>query len=135
MDDLMLSYSEVREVAGQVTSLLSSAGVAPGDRVGIRLPNAPAFPMAVYGALAAGAVVVSMNPLLKSREVAYYLGDSGAKVLFAWYSAAGEAAKGAADTGTQVVVIDEPDMRSLLAGLFPVHTRGGRGDHDERLVL
>jgi len=135
MDDLVLDYSELREAAGQVTSLLSSAGVAPGDRVGIMLPNVPAFPMAFYGALAAGAVVVPMNPLLKSREVAYYLGDSGAKVLFAWYSAAGEAAKGAADTGTQVVTVDDPDMRSLLACLFPVHTRVERADDDDAVVL
>ena len=67
MDDLVLSYSELREAAGRVTSLLSSLGVAPGDRVGIMLPNVPAFPMAFYGTLAAGAVVVPMNPLLKSR--------------------------------------------------------------------
>jgi long-chain acyl-CoA synthetase len=53
------------------------------------LPNVPAFPIAFYGALAAGAVVVPMNPLLKSREVAYYLGDSGAKVVLAWHAAAG----------------------------------------------
>jgi len=46
MDDLVLSYSELREAAGRVTSLLSSLGVAPGDRVGIMLPNVPAFPMA-----------------------------------------------------------------------------------------
>jgi long-chain acyl-CoA synthetase len=53
MDDLVLDYSELREAAGRVTSLLSAAGVAPGDRVGIMLPNVPAFPMAFYGALAA----------------------------------------------------------------------------------
>jgi long-chain acyl-CoA synthetase len=135
MDDLVLDYSELREAAGRVTSLLSSAGVAPGDRVGIMLPNVPAFPIAFYGALAAGAVVVPMNPLLKSREVAYYLGDSGAKVLFAWYSSAGEAAKGAADTGARVFTVDDPDMRSLLAGLFPVHTRVERDDHDDAVVL
>ena len=68
MDDLVLDYSELREAAGRVTSLLSSAGVAPGDRVAVMLPNVPAFPMAFYGALAAGAVVVPMNPLLKSRR-------------------------------------------------------------------
>ena len=43
------------------------------------LPNVPAFPIAFYGALGAGAVVVPMNPLLKNREVAYYLGDSEPK--------------------------------------------------------
>jgi long-chain acyl-CoA synthetase len=135
MDDLVLDYSELLEAAGRVTSLLSSAGVAPGDRVGIMLPNVPAFPIAFYGALAGGAVVVPMNPLLKSREVAYYLGDSGAKVLFAWYASAGEAAKGAADTGAQLVTVDDPDMRSVLAGLFPVHTRVERADDDDAVVL
>ncbi len=49
-----------------------------------------------------------MNPLLKSREVAYYVGDAGAKVLFAWNTAAGEAAKGAAETGARVIEVDEP---------------------------
>ena len=58
------------------------------------LPNVPAFPIAFYGALGAGAVVVPMNPLLKSREIAYYLSDSGARVLFAWHAVAGEAADG-----------------------------------------
>ena len=87
------------------------------------LPNVPAFPIVFYGALGAGAVVVPMNPLLKSREVAYYLGDSGAKVLFAWHAAASEAAKGAAETGARVVEVAEPDLSALLAGLAPVPAR------------
>src|SRR5208282_117194 len=76
LDDLVLSYAELREAAGRMSTLLASAGVEPGDRVGIMLPNVPAFPIAFYGALAAGAIVVPMNPLLKSREVGYYLTDS-----------------------------------------------------------
>ena len=103
MDDLVLSYAELREAAGRMSALLASLGVEPGDRVGVMLPNVPAFPIAFYGALAAGAIVVPMNPLLKSREVAYYLGDSGAKVLFAWHAAAGEAAKGAADASSVLI--------------------------------
>jgi long-chain acyl-CoA synthetase len=135
MDDLVLSYSELREAAGRVTSLLSSLGVAPGDRVGIMLPNVPAFPMVFYGTLAAGAVVVPMNPLLKSREVTFYLDNSGAKVLFAWYAAAGEAAKGAAAAGAQLVTVDEPDMNSLLASLFALHTWADRADDDDAVIL
>ena len=84
----MLSYADLREAAGQMSTLLAAAGVEPGDRVGIMLPNVPAFPIAFYGALAAGAVVVPMNPLFKSREIGYYLSDSGAKVLIAWHTAA-----------------------------------------------
>src|SRR5271169_1715850 len=99
MDDLVLTYAQLREAAGRMSALLGTMGVEPGDRVGLMLPNVPAFPIAFYGALAAGAVVVPMNPLLKSREVAYYLGDSGAKAVIAWHAAAGEAAKGAADAG------------------------------------
>ena len=69
MDDLVLSYAQLREAVGRMGRLLASIGVEPGDRVGIMLPNVPAFPIAFYGALAAGAIVVPMNPLLKEREV------------------------------------------------------------------
>ena len=49
----------------------------PGDRVGVMLPNVPEFPVAYYGVLRAGGVVVPMNVLLKRREIAFYLEDSG----------------------------------------------------------
>src|SRR5271169_2904829 len=116
MDDLVLSYAQLHEAAARMSTLLASHGVEPGDRVGIMLPNVPAFPIAFYGALAAGAVVVPMNPLLKSREVGYYLGDSGAKAVIAWHAAAGEAAKGAADAGAQMIAAETPDLSDLLAG-------------------
>ncbi|MBV9204341.1 MAG: AMP-binding protein, partial [Actinobacteria bacterium] len=114
LDDLVLSYAQLRAAAGRMSALLASAGVEPGDRVGVMVPNVPAFPVAFYGALAAGAVVVPMNPLLKSREVAYYLGDSGARVVLAWHASAGEAAKGAADAGAQAVSIAAPDASDVL---------------------
>src|ERR1700760_2805157 len=83
MDDLTLTYGQLHEAAWRMSSLLAAHGVRPGDRVGIMLPNVPAFPVSFYGALAAGAVVVPMNPLFKSREIGYYLGDSGASLLLA----------------------------------------------------
>ena len=63
LDDLVLTYSQLQDAADRAASLLSSLGVAPGDRVGVMLPNVPAFPIAFYGALGAGATVVPMNPL------------------------------------------------------------------------
>ena len=135
MDDLVLTYSQLREAAGSAASLLASLGVVPGDRVAVMLPNVPAFPVAFYGALGAGATVVPMNPLLKNREVAYYLGDSGAKVLFAWHEAAVEAAKGAAGTGTQVLEVDEPGMGALLAGLTPAPSAADRAGGDDAVIL
>ena len=47
------------------------------------LPNIPDFAAIYYGVLRAGGVVVPMNPLLKAREIAYYLADSGAELMFA----------------------------------------------------
>ncbi|HYY19870.1 MAG TPA: AMP-binding protein [Streptosporangiaceae bacterium] len=55
------------------------------------LPNVPAFLIAFCGALAAGAVVAPMDPLLEGCKAACYLGDSGARVVLAWHAAAGKA--------------------------------------------
>jgi len=135
LDDLVLTYVQLHQAAGRMSALLAKHGVQPGDRVGIMLPNVPAFPIAFYGALAAGAIVVPMNPLLKSREVAYYLGDSGARVVLAWQAAAGEAAKGAADAGAQAIAIETPDLADLLAGYSPAWPQTERQGDDDAVIL
>jgi long-chain acyl-CoA synthetase len=71
--DHVLSYADLERSASQLASLIRAHGIRPGDRVAVMLPNVPAFPIIFYGALAAGAVVVPMNPLLKGREVAHCL--------------------------------------------------------------
>jgi long-chain acyl-CoA synthetase len=80
--DLRLSYAFINTIANRVANLLRSRGVGPGDRVAISCPNLPYFPMVYFGILKAGAIVVPLNVLLKRREVAYHLEDSGAKALF-----------------------------------------------------
>jgi long-chain acyl-CoA synthetase len=135
MDDLVLTYAQLRDAAGRMSTLLASAGIEPGDRVGLMLPNVPAFPIAFYGALAAGAVVVPMNPLLKSREVGYYLSDSGARVVLAAHAAAGEAAKGAADAGAHAIAVGTPDLADLLAEHAPATEQAGRGNDDDAVIL
>ena len=99
------------------------------------LPNVLAFPLLFYGTLAAGASVVPMNPLLKSREVAHYLGDSGASAVFAWDQFADEAAKGAADTGAQVIRVTEPDARTVLGDREPLADWAERSDDDDAVIL
>ena len=66
------------------------------------LPNVPHFPVFYYGVLRAGGTVVPMNPLLKAREIAHYLGDSGARLVLAWETATAEAEAGAATAGRRV---------------------------------
>src|SRR4051812_25327890 len=85
LDDAVVPYSALDAATQRVAGLLRAKGVEPGDRVGIMLPNVPYFPIVLYGALRLGAVAVPMNPLLKEREVAFHLGDSGAKAVFGWH--------------------------------------------------
>ena len=99
LGDVELSYGELDERSARLATLLREKGVEPGDRVGVMLPNVPEFPIAYYGVLRAGGVVVPMNVLLKRREIAFYLEDSGAKLLLAWHGFCEEAREGAADAG------------------------------------
>ncbi|MBB3662972.1 long-chain acyl-CoA synthetase [Prauserella sediminis] len=79
LGDNRLSYAQIDAAANQVANLLADSGIQPGDRVALSCPNLPYFPIAYYGILKAGAVVVPLNVLLKGLEVAYHLADSGAK--------------------------------------------------------
>ncbi len=94
--DLRLNYAQVNGAANQVANLLVSRGIQQGDRVAISCPNLPYFSIIYFGILKAGATVVPLNVLLKGREVAYHLQDSGAKAFFAFEGSAelpiGEAA-------------------------------------------
>ena len=106
LDDYELTYAALNGASTLAAGWLRDLGVGPGDRVGLMLPNIPQFPILYYGALRAGAVVVPMNPLLKAREIEYYLADSGAKVLFAWEGFAVEAQPGAEAAGAVCEVVD-----------------------------
>ncbi|MBL1098431.1 long-chain-fatty-acid--CoA ligase [Streptomyces coffeae] len=80
--DQQLTYAQLDRAARQVANLLRSRGIEAGDKVALSCPNLPWFPVVYYGILKAGAVVVPLNVLLKSREIAYHLADSGAKAYF-----------------------------------------------------
>jgi long-chain acyl-CoA synthetase len=135
LDDLALTYRELDERSARVTGLLAAHGVAPGDRVGLMLPNIPEFPVLYHGVLRAGAVVVPMNPLLKAREVEYHLADSGARVVFAWQAAAAEAAKGAEAAGAELVAVTPGGLDQLLAGHAPTAAVADRADDDTAVIL
>jgi long-chain acyl-CoA synthetase len=77
-----LTYSQLNAMANQIANGLTARGIQPGDKVALSCPNLPFFPIVYYGILKAGAVVVPLNVLLKSREIAYHLQDSDAKAYF-----------------------------------------------------
>ncbi|GAA4652758.1 long-chain-fatty-acid--CoA ligase FadD2 [Kistimonas scapharcae] len=61
--------------------LQQNTDLKPGDRIAIQMPNLLQFPIAVYGALKAGLVIVNTNPLYTAREMHHQFNDSGAKAL------------------------------------------------------
>ena len=79
-----MTYGQLNQQAERVAAALAARGIAPGDHVALSCPNLPWFPIAYYGILKAGAVVVPLNVLLKPREIAYHLKDSDAKALLAF---------------------------------------------------
>jgi long-chain acyl-CoA synthetase len=134
MDEAALTYDEFRDAALRVAAGLRSRGVEPGDRVGMVLPNVLSFPVVFYGALLAGAAVVPMNPLLKAREIEYYLTDSGARLIVAGTQSAEPAAEAAAAVGVDSVTVDVAMPREVMAdqGLdAPVE----RADSDTAVIL
>jgi long-chain acyl-CoA synthetase len=61
--------------------LQKEAGLRKGDRIAIMLPNVLQYPIAIFGALRAGLVVVNTNPLYTPRELEHQLADSGTEVI------------------------------------------------------
>ncbi|MDP1524354.1 MAG: AMP-binding protein [Rhodocyclaceae bacterium] len=73
-----LSYAETDRLSRNFAAYLQGLGLQPGDRVAIMLPNLLQYPVALFGALRAGLVVVNVNPLYTARELKQQLADAGA---------------------------------------------------------
>jgi long-chain acyl-CoA synthetase len=81
--DATLTAREVDDLAGAVAAGLRELGIRPGDRVALYLQNVPQFVISLVAAWKAGAIAVSVNPMLKGRELRFVLDDSGARALVA----------------------------------------------------
>ncbi len=77
----LISYAQFASLADRFARALVKLGVQRGDRVSLCLPNTPQFPIAFFGALKAGAVVVPTNPLYTQPELEHQLNDAGVKVV------------------------------------------------------
>jgi long-chain acyl-CoA synthetase len=135
LGEVVLSYAELDERSARLAALLAEKGIEQGDRIGVMLPNVPEFPVAYYGVLRAGGVVVPMNVLLKQREIAFYLEDSGAKLLLAWHGFAEEARAGAAEAGAELVEVEPATFAALLAEHEPAATLAETAEDDTAVIL
>ncbi|MGQ4877464.1 AMP-binding protein [Billgrantia sp. LNSP4103-1] len=100
-----LTFSELDRLSRDFAAWLQNeTGLQPGDRIAIQLPNVLQFPVAVFGALRAGLVVVNTNPLYTEREMAHQFKDSGAKAILILANMASKLEK----------VLDRTDIEHVL---------------------
>jgi long-chain acyl-CoA synthetase len=135
LGELELSYAELDDASARLATLLGERGLRRGDRIGVMLPNVPQFPVAYYGVLRAGGTVVPMNVLLKRREIAFYLEDSGAELLLAWHGFAEEARAGAADAGAELIEVEPAAFAATMEGLKPAPELVDAAGDDTAVIL
>jgi benzoate-CoA ligase family protein len=124
-----LSYREVQALANRYANLLSSAGVAPEQRVIIALPDGPDYVAALFGILKIGAVVVMVNPELKPDAIEYFFEYTRAAVALvtAERADAFRAAAGRVAHAPRLLVVGGSGWKSRLAAAretwrnFPTH--------------
>jgi long-chain acyl-CoA synthetase len=143
LGDARLSYAQLDELSDRVAANLAAAGLAPGDRVALQLPNIPQFIVAYFGILKLGAVVVPMNVLLKAPEIEFQLEDSGARALITYAGLLAEAAKAAESAAvTSLYVVSDAGapvtgtaFEALLSGDAPGPQLAGRGPEDPAVII
>ena len=77
-----LTYAELERYSAAFAGYLQAhTDLVPGDRIAVQMPNMLQYPIAVFGALRAGLIVVNTNPLYTAREMRHQFKDSGARAL------------------------------------------------------
>src|SRR5713226_8435283 len=123
-----LSYAQFSSLANRFAAGLQRLGIKKGDRVAIALPNIPQYPIAYYGALRAGAVIVPTNPLYTEREMQHQLADSGARmaVMLDMFYPVMRAVR--ANTALEHVILTSPAdfLPPVLHMLYPLSQRSAK---------
>jgi len=76
-----LSYSELDYLTRNFAASLQDMGLQQGDRIALMMPNILQYPVALFGALRAGLIIVNTNPMYTARELRHQLVDAGAKAI------------------------------------------------------
>jgi long-chain acyl-CoA synthetase len=113
-----MTYRELEQRSRAFGAWLQQrAGLASGDRIAIMLPNVLQYPIAMFGALRAGFVVVNVNPLYTAAELEHQLKDSGAVAVVVLENFAATLEQALPDTAVRhVIVTGVGDLLSPLKG-------------------
>jgi long-chain acyl-CoA synthetase len=102
-----ITFGKLDELSRDFAAYLQGLGLQKGDRIAIQMPNVLQYPIAMFGALRAGLVIVNTNPLYTSREMQHQFKDSGAKAIVILANFAVNLQKIVAQTDIQHVIVTE----------------------------
>ena len=112
-----MTYGELDEETRAFAGWLQAKGMKKGDRVALMMPNLLQYPVALFGTLRAGCVVVNCNPLYTPRELQHQLKDSGATAIVIVENFAGTLQQVIANTAIKhVIVTPMGEMLGALKG-------------------
>lgn len=124
-----LSYRELDEASHALAAWLQqSAGLQRGDRVAIMMPNLLQYPVALFGILRAGMVVVNVNPLYTPRELQHQLKDADVRAIFVLENFAHTLQQVMGNTAVRTVVTTQvgdllPPLKRLLTNAVVKHVK------------
>jgi long-chain acyl-CoA synthetase len=99
-----MTFRELDEKSAAFGAYLRSRGLEPGDRVALMMPNLLQYPIAMFGILRAGLILVNTNPLYTPREMKHQFADSGAKAILIAENFAANLAQ----------IIDETQIKTVI---------------------
>ncbi len=111
-----LTYRQVDEYSQHFAAYLTNVvGLQKGDRIAIQMPNLLQYPVALFGALRAGLIVVNTNPLYTPREMQHQFKDSGSVAIVIVANFAHNLEQIIKDTPIKTVIVTE--LGDMLGGL------------------
>lgn len=99
-----LSYKEIDKYSSQFAAYLQSRGLESGDKIALMMPNLLQYPIALFGALKAGMIVVNTNPLYTPREMKHQFNDSEVKAIVIAENFAANLQKILPETSIKVII-------------------------------
>jgi 2-aminobenzoate-CoA ligase len=122
-EDQRISYAELQRQTNRIGHALKRLGVAPGDRVAMRIPNRPVFVAAWLAVQKIGAIGVATMPMLRARELVYIANDCGAAVFLCAPDLVDELVRARESFDHSVVIVGTPSatgadhsLDELMAG-------------------
>lgn len=137
-DGSSLSYGQAVTLSLRMAGALASAGVKPGDRVALQAEKSPEALMVYLGCLAAGAIILPLNPAYTAAEAAYFISDAEPRLVICDPTRLDGLSPVAASVGAQVMTLDASGRGTFMEAVsaaLPLTAPAAREHNDLAAIL